>query len=109
MSFFEFLTGGRSNGKKTSDVQKLNSENDSLSAGNGNIENFRPRSFDDVAIIIDHLLSGKPAIVHLGEVKESTAQRVIDLLSGAIYVMNGNLCELKKDAYIFTPNGIRIN
>ena len=109
MSFFEFLTGGKSNGKKTSEVQRLNAEGDSLAAVNGNIENFSPRSFDDVATIIDHLLSGKPAIVHLSEVKDSTARRVIDLLSGAIYVMNGNLCELKKEVYIFTPNGIKIN
>ena len=111
MGFFEFITGSSRSNKKTADVQRLNdssSRDDYLPSG-GNIDNFRPRSFDDVATIIDHLLAGKPAIVHLTEVKPTTAQRVIDLLSGAIYVLNGNLCELKKDVYIFTPNGVRVN
>ena len=80
---------------------------DDFSPASGNIEVFKPKSFDEVAKIIDKLLEGKPAIVHLTDVRETTAQRVIDLLSGAIYAINGNLCELKKDVYIFTPSGIK--
>ena len=112
MGFFEFLTGSSKSNKKTCDYQRLATDDrksESFSSGNGNIDSFYPRSFDDIAGIIDHLLAGKPAIVHLTEVKPTTAQRVIDLLSGAIYVLNGNLCELKKDVYIFTPNGVRVN
>ena len=112
MGFFEFITRNNKMNKKTADYQRLREEerrDDGFYTNNGNIENFHPRSFDDVAVIIDHLLAGKPAIVHLTEVKPTTAQRVIDLLSGAIYVLNGNLCELKKEVYIFTPNGVRVN
>ena len=106
MGFFEFLTRGKSNSSKNVETAPYKKA-DEFSPSNGNIEVFKPTSFDEVARIIDKLLEGKPAIVHLTDVRETTAQRVIDLLSGAIYAINGNLCELKKDVYIFTPSGIK--
>ena len=37
---------------------------------------------------------GKPVIVNLKDLKDSTAQRVLDILCGAIYALKGGLCEL---------------
>ncbi|MBR1867229.1 MAG: cell division protein SepF [Clostridia bacterium] len=106
MSFFKFIT-------ESSDEKTEKQENKTLfgrkkqTASKGTIDVFHPRSFDEVASIIDKLCSGKPAIVHLNELSEATAQRVIDLLSGAVYAINGNLSELEKDVYIFTPHGVK--
>ena len=110
MGIFDFFskkkTANANGTTQSSNKQKTNS---GFSNANSNIEIFKPRSFDDVAIIIDTLLAGKPAIVRLSEVRENTAQRVVDLLSGAIYAINGGISELQKDIYIFTPNGVRTN
>ena len=96
MGFFEFLTRGerhpKNNGNEDVYVKPTDFTPD------GTIKNFAPSSFDDVAKIIDHLLLGQPAIVHLTAVRETTAQRVIDILTGAIYAINGNLSELQAAA-----------
>ena len=108
MGFFDFITGNKSEDKKAVGERNREYQAPSVSAPS-TIDIFKPKSFDDVAKIIDNLLEGKPAIVHLNDVKDTTAQRVIDLLSGAIYAINGNLCEIQKGIYIFTPNGVKIN
>ncbi|MBR2336386.1 MAG: cell division protein SepF [Clostridia bacterium] len=110
MGFFDFLSGKKqteSTGVSRTSARS-NSHPEAFTA-NSNIATFKPTSFEDVAEIIDCLLEGKPAIVNLTEVRENTAQRVVDLLSGAIYAINGNLCELQKEVYIFTPNGVKTN
>ena len=110
MGIFDFFSKKKTTDNKKA-PQKSNQQRQSsgFETSNSNIEIFKPRSFDDVAMIIDTLLAGKPAIVHLSEVRESTAQRVVDLISGAIYAINGGISELQKDIYIFTPNGIKTN
>ena len=42
-------------------------------------------------------------------VSPQTAQRVVDLMSGAIYAIDGNMGELTKDVYVFTPRGVAAN
>ena len=114
MGLFDFLTGNKQSENKQ--VQRneqgkipYQSPYGDFAGANSTIDTFKPTSFEEVADIIDVLLSGRPAIVYLTEVKDSTAQRVIDLLSGATYAINGSMGEIQKGIYLFTPNGIRTN
>ena len=75
----------------------------------GNVAVFFPQGYGDIEKIIDNMKAGKEVLVHLEHLKPSTAIRVLDLLSGAIYALNGGLTELQKDLYFFTPNGIDMN
>lgn len=110
MGLFDFLSGRKQTEQKhVESSPRKYSRPEAFVATNSNISTFKPTSFEDVAEIINELLEGKPVIVNLTEVRENTAQRVVDLLSGAIYAINGNLCELQKDVYIFTPNGVKTN
>ncbi len=110
MSFFKFMTE-KENNKKQKQTESVQSERSAKPKpiNKSTIAEFSPKSYDEVAEIIDLLVEGKPAIVRLDGVSERTAQRVVDLLSGAIYAINGNLCELDRDLYIFTPNGVKAN
>lgn len=75
MGFFEFLTKKVAVKPKKADKaestpdEKVSADPTSgLKRGNyAHIDEFRPRSFDDVAAIIDCLMGGKPAIVYLTE------------------------------------------
>lgn len=75
----------------------------------GGIKIFYPRSFDDVSEIIDILIMGKPAIANLKDIKEATAQRVLDILCGAIYALKGGLCEMEGNIYVLTPDSVSTN
>ncbi|MBO4262538.1 MAG: cell division protein SepF [Clostridia bacterium] len=104
MSLFNFLTEQQV-GKKKKQGAATGAPNVSTNTA---IDKFYPRSFDDVASIIDLLCAGKPVIVYLNALKDATAQRVTDLLSGAVYALKGNIGELEKGVYILTPKGIKL-
>lgn len=65
-----------------------------------------PRSFADVEEIIDRLKDSLTVIVYLNELSSATAERVTDILSGAIYALGGGMAQLQKDMFIFTPDGV---
>ena len=70
---------------------------------------FVPKSFQDVEKIIDDLRNGKNSIVHLNEVKSETAIRILDLLSGAVYALRGDVYEMDKNVFMFSPSGLEIH
>lgn len=70
---------------------------------------FVPKSFSDVEKIIDALRSGKNSIVHLNDVKSETAIRILDLLSGAVYALRGDVYEMDKNVFMFSPSGLEIH
>ncbi len=70
---------------------------------------FSPTSYEDVSTIIDTLKKGKTAVVHLNELKTETAIRVLDMLSGAIYALNGGVYEMQKNIFMFSPAGVEVN
>ena len=75
----------------------------------GPVSVFSPTSYDDVEHIIDAIKKGKTAIVHLTELKTETAIRVLDMLSGAIYALDGGVYEMQKNIFMFSPTGIEVN
>ncbi len=104
MGLFNFTTKNKRKAKTNEqNVNERPRERKIDYSNSGSIERFSPKSFDDVAAIIDRLLYGEPVIVDVSEVSVRTAQRVIDLMSGAIYAIDGNMGEMAKDIYVFTP------
>lgn len=70
---------------------------------------FVPKSFSEVETIIDSLKKGKPAVVHLDQIKTDTAVRILDMLSGAIYALGGGVYEMGKNIFMFSPSGLEVN
>ncbi len=110
MSFFDFLTKKTPVKQKKQPIKEVETPaqapadgNIKLSGYGKHVTEFRPRSFDDVATVIDCLIENKPALVYLTEVRDNTSQRVLDILSGAIYALDGNVAEVGEEVYIFTP------
>lgn len=75
---------------------------------NGPVSVFSPTSYEDVETIIDAVKAGKNAVVHLTELKTETAVRVLDMLSGAIYALNGGVYEMGKNVFMFAPSGVEV-
>ena len=67
-----------------------------------------PHSFADVEEIIDRLKDKLTVIVYLNELSDGTATRVLDMLSGAIYALNGSIRQISKNIFLFAPSGVTI-
>jgi len=83
------------------DEQKMQEEKQGLP-----MQIRKPRSFEDVEEIINCFKQKMTVIVYVNELNNSTALRVVDILSGAIYALGGGMAELERDMYIFNPDGV---
>ena len=90
---------------------KSNRKNDYMdysaqaSANSNNMPaNVQPTSFEDVYRLLDELRLGKPIIVDCSKLKQTTAIRVIDILSGATYCLNGGWKAVAPEIFMFAPN-----
>ena len=112
MGMFDFFSkDSKTKDERTERIKKefdLSPEQNSTPQ-NGPVSVFSPSSYSDVQTIIDALKSGKTAVVHLTELKTETAIRVLDMLSGAVYALNGGVYEMQKNIFMFSPTGIELN
>ena len=63
-----------------------------------------PRDFRDIYALLESLKLGRTVAVDCSELKESTAIRVLDILSGAIYTLNGSWSTYGNEVFFFVPN-----
>lgn len=79
-----------------------------VSSNKGPVSVFSPTAYSDVETIITAIKQGKTAIVHLTELKTDTAIRVLDMLCGAIYALDGGVYEMEKNIFMLSPTGIEV-
>ncbi len=107
MSIFDtFIKRDDSTNNKQSRKNTSYSDFSAQSSSNSNNmpSNVQPTSFEDVYKLLDELRLGKAVIVDCSKLKQSTAIRVIDILSGATYCLNGGWKALAPELFMFAPN-----
>jgi cell division inhibitor SepF len=67
-----------------------------------------PATPDEVESLIDYLRRREPAIVNLDKPPVEIAQRILDMLSGAIYALNGSMHRIQDNIFLLTPEGVEI-
>lgn len=111
MSLFDFF--GRNQSQSTERNNRISFDNFTTgerteTKQNGPLTVFRPKSFKDVESIIETVKNGRQAIVYLNELSVNTGYRVLDMLSGAVYALNGAIYELENNVFIINPDGIKV-
>lgn len=77
-------------------------------SGMGNVVITEPKSFDDVRVIIDGLRRRQAIIIDFTKISDKDSQRILDLLSGAIYALGGAQQRINDHMFLFTPEGVMI-
>ena len=89
--------------------QTIYEQNKEQDQNKGPMSIFYTKSYDAVETIIATLKEKKMAVVHLNQLKQDTAIRVLDMLSGAIYALDGGVYEVEKNVFMFSPFGVEVN
>lgn len=79
--------------KKADFINNLNDENSKK------IPTFSPKKPSDAEAIINCVKSG-PALISLKAASSTNAQRILDLLCGAVYALNAKICPLDTENYL---------
>lgn len=70
---------------------------------------FRPVSFNEASQAADHLKNNRAVVLNLEEVDKAMARRVVDILSGAVYALEGDVTKIAKSAYLFYPKNMDVS
>ena len=64
--------------------------------------------FDEAREIVDHLRNKKPVVVNLEKLDKETSRRVIDIISGASYALQGSTQKVAKGILLVAPYNVDI-
>lgn len=81
----------------------------SLSGTSIEMKVVKPKTFESVPQIADHLLSKRTVVLNLEDADQDTARRIIDFLFGVAYSINGSLRKIATKAYVITPNNVDVD
>lgn len=81
----------------------------SLSGTSIEMKVVKPKTFESVPQIADHLLSKRTVVLNLEDADQDTSRRIIDFLFGVAYSINGSLRKIATKAYVITPNNVDVD
>lgn len=83
----------------------------SLPGGGGSYRMLvvKPKTFDEVQGIADHLKAQRPVILNVETVDPEMAQRLFDFLSGAAYALDAELEKLSQHIFLVAPRNVEIS
>ena len=64
--------------------------------------------FDEVKEVVDHLRNKKPVVVNLEKLDKDISRRVIDIISGASYALQGSTQKVAKGIFLVAPYNVDI-
>lgn len=67
-----------------------------------------PREYRDARRAVEALRDGKIVVIRLMEVDEELGQRILDFVSGAVYLLRGSVEFLGGEILICTPDTVRV-
>ena len=77
--------------------------------GSNNLIIFRPSSCEDSSHMIDSLKSNRTVIANFENIDHEKAQRILDMMSGAMYAMCGSVHKVSKCIYVFAPESLDVS
>lgn len=78
-------------------------------AGQIKVSVIRPRSYEEVQQIADHLKERQPVILSLEGVDKPLSRRIIDFMSGTTYALDGKVHRIGEEIFLFAPINVAID
>lgn len=81
------------------------------SSGGGDMEVciVKPGNIGEAQQVCTLLMEQHPVVVNLEGIDLMEAQRIMDFISGCIYAVSGNMCQVSRYIFIFSPKDIDIS
>ena len=70
---------------------------------------FEPRSYNDATEIVKYLKVQKACVVNIHRLQNEIRQRLIDVLWGAVYAIDGKIQKVGPDVYLCTPRSVTVD
>ncbi|KRQ86561.1 Cell division protein SepF [Caloramator mitchellensis] len=68
----------------------------------------KPQDLEDTIDIIEAIKAKRIAILNMVSLEHALAQRMLDIIVGACYALNGDIQEIAKSVYLVVPDAVEI-
>ncbi len=93
---------GHSFGDKKNNIVSLHTSN------NSKVILLKPKSYERVHEITDHLKNKTAVVVNLNEIDKSLAVRILDFISGTTYAIKGKIQKISPHIFLVTPSNYQV-
>lgn len=69
----------------------------------------KPANIGEAQQVCDLLMNAHPVVVNLEGIDIMEAQRIMDFISGCIFAISGNMCQVSRYIFIFSPKDVDIS
>ena len=94
--------------KDTNRVIPMYVDNGEIASANDRMIVTSPKSFADIQSLISNMRDGQSIIFKMDSVDAATAQRMLDIMSGAAFALGGSLKRIEKSMFLVTRSGMGI-
>jgi cell division inhibitor SepF len=68
----------------------------------------KPRDFDQVQSMVNHLKNMRPLIINLEGADSEVSRRIVDFVGGATFALNGTVKKVAQGIFLFAPKNVDI-
>jgi len=68
-----------------------------------------PKDVYSSNVVTDYIKEGKICAVNLSGIDSDQAQRIVDVVAGGIYALNGSINRISKAIFIAAPEGVQVS
>ncbi len=82
-----------------------------MPTASGDMEDIRivrPSNIEEAQQVCTLLMEAHPVVVNLEGIDVQEAQRIMDFVSGCVYAVSGNMCQVSRYIFVFAPKDIDI-
>lgn len=87
--------------KKEEVTRPINTDSSSLVV-------FAPKNHSDVQKVITTIKKKEACLCNLYNLEETSAERVLDFLSGGVFALDGSISRIQGHLFLITPYGINV-
>lgn len=69
----------------------------------------KPANIGEAQQVCELLMNSHPVVVNLEGIDIMEAQRIMDFISGCIFAVTGNMCQVSRYIFIFSPKDVDIS
>lgn len=73
------------------------------------VHTFEPKSIDDAKKVIEYLKKNYAVLLNLENTDNALSQRIVDVVSGALFLLDGDYSIITDDIYLMAPKGVEIS
>lgn len=69
----------------------------------------KPKDYEEATNICEDFKARKIIVVNVNDLEPKTAQRLLDFMGGASFVLGGTLQEIERSVYMLSPSNVEVS